>query len=321
MEAVPSTVEVAAGSRARTPFEKGRDIYNYRCYFCHGYAGDARTLAATYLDPKPRDFTATALEDLPRKRMILSVTHGRAGTAMKSFKALLSEEEIELVVDFIRQAFMGAERLNTRYHTEGNGWPDHRQRFAIAYPFATGEIPLDTPIEELDPEQRKGRELFMASCITCHDRARVEEEGSVWDARAFSYPRGRYSHREPDAVSSATPYSIHEVAPRIENLTLRQQQGERIYQENCAFCHAADGTGKNWIGSFLEPRARDLTDPEAMAGMTPERLRRVIEEGLPGTTMSAWRHVLAPHEIEAVVDYVMRAFIPANATNEQEEER
>ncbi len=310
-------MEVAAGSQARTPFDKGRDIYNYRCYFCHGYAGDGQTLAATYLEPKPRNFTATALSELSRERMILSVTHGRAGTAMKSFKEMLSAEEVALVVDFVRQAFMSENRLNTRYHTAGNGWPDH-ERFRIAYPFANGELALDLPLEALTAEQRQGRELFMSSCITCHDRARVADEGDAWDARATSYPRGSYSHRNPDAISSATPYSVHDKVPEVEGLTLQQQQGEVIYQGNCEFCHAADGTGKNWIGSFIEPNARDLTDPDAMAGMTTARLVEVIRNGLPGTTMSAWKNVLKPHEIEAVAAYVMRVFVP-RATADSDE--
>ncbi len=41
--------------------EQGRAVYNFRCYFCHGYSGDAKTLAATYLQPPPRDFSAASL--------------------------------------------------------------------------------------------------------------------------------------------------------------------------------------------------------------------------------------------------------------------
>ncbi|MFC1750381.1 c-type cytochrome, partial [Pseudomonadota bacterium] len=134
---------MSAGSKAVTDFEKGRDIFNYRCYFCHGYAGDAKTLASTYLSPPPRDFTSTPLNRLPRERMLKSVSDGRMDTGMAGFKDILTPEEIELVVDFVRQAFMGEEKLNTRYHTEGNGWPNHEQ-YAIAFPFASGELALDT---------------------------------------------------------------------------------------------------------------------------------------------------------------------------------
>jgi len=311
---VPSTVQIAAGSQALTDFEKGRDIYNYRCYFCHGYAGDAKTLASTYLDPKPRDFSATSRFDLSRQRMIISVTHGRAGTAMKRFSDLLTDKEIELVVGFVREAFMTDDKINTRYHTSGNGWPDH-ERFAVAFPFATGEIALDTPVAELTPEQKTGRNLFMASCITCHDRPRVEEEGVAWETRAVSYPRGGYTHLEPDAVSGATPYQLHDTVPVLSNPTERLLLGESLFQTNCAFCHAADGTGKNWIGSFMEPPARDLTNPERMADMSKERLVVTITQGLPGTAMSAWGHVLSQKQIESVADYVMAVFIPKSSSD------
>jgi len=228
---------------------------------------------------------------------------------MAAFKSSLSAEQIELVVDFIRQAFMGDAKLNTRYHTEGNGWPEH-ERYAIAFPFATGEIALDTPLEELSPEQQQGRELFMASCITCHDRAKVEDEGVAWDPRAVSFPRSGYSHRMPDAVSAATPYSKHDAAPQVDGLSAQQQQGEALYQANCAFCHAADGSGQNWIGAFLQPHPRNLA---TMQGMTAARLQAVILDGLPGTTMPAWRHVLNDAQIEALSAYVMRVFINKDA--------
>jgi cytochrome c oxidase cbb3-type subunit 3 len=42
--------------------------------------------------------------------------------------------------------------------------------------------------------------------------------------------------------------------------------------------------------------------------MTRERLAQVIREGLEGTSMPAWKHVLEPAEIDAVGAYVARAF-------------
>ena len=42
---------VSATAAASDSHETGRAIYNFRCYFCHGYSGDAQTLAARYLSP------------------------------------------------------------------------------------------------------------------------------------------------------------------------------------------------------------------------------------------------------------------------------
>ncbi|WP_420477002.1 c-type cytochrome [Noviherbaspirillum sp. ST9] len=301
--------------------ELGRKVYNFRCYFCHGYSGDAKTLASTYLSPRPRDFTKVSPAELSRERMLETITHGRPGTAMKSFADILPPHEIAAVTDFVRQEFMISKARNTAYHTKENGWPDH-ERYAPAFPFATGQVTLDTPADKLTPEQRAGRKLFMTACISCHDRAKVNNEGIPWDSRALSYPRmgfqpGDWPPKQVDGVASATPYHIHDRVPKIAGLTAKEKKGEGLYQQNCAFCHAADGTGRNWIGTFLEPHPRDLTAPEFMSAMTTERLAGVIKEGLPNTSMPAWKSVLSDNDIEALIAYIARAFHPVGKSQPQ----
>ena len=269
-------------------------------------------MASSYLNPAPRDFTAAASAKLTREKMIDAVTRGRKDTAMQAFAGLLSPADIAAVVDFVRETFMaGKGGVNTYYHTAANGWP-HHERYAAAFPFALGEIPLDTPWENLTPTQQEGKRLLMSSCITCHDRARVRNPGVIWDPRAVSYPRGGYrpDRPAPDAVSGATPYARHDIAPVFSDLTPQQRQGERLFQKNCAFCHAADGSAGNWIGHFLEPHPRNLTDARAMAGMTHDRLKVAIREGVADTPMSAWKTVLSDEEIDAVIAYIARAFYP-----------
>lgn len=293
----------------RERLERGRKIYNFRCYYCHGYSGNARTLAKTFLDPPPRDFTQTPPEALSKERMVESVTRGRAGTAMAGFATVLSPTEVETVVDFVRDEFMIGKRENTRYHTPENGWFNH-DRHAVAFPFATGEIPLDTPDESLTPDQRVGKTLFLNTCISCHDRAHVLDEGPIWEARPVSFPRGRYSPITPDAMSGATPYAIHDQPPKVGDLSPQERRGEALFQKNCAFCHGADGTGRNWIGRFLEPHPRDLTDTTFMSVMNKALLAERIAQGLPGTSMPSWKGVLQDDEIRDIVHYVARVFHP-----------
>lgn len=313
---VPATAgaAVAAAPTAASQYhERGRAIYNFRCYFCHGYSGDAETLASTYLTPRPRNFAAMTPDQMSREQMLDSITNGRAGTAMKGFAEILSAEDIATVADFLRQEFVIDKARNTSYHTAANGWPNH-ERYQAAFPFATGKILLDAPAEGLTPEQRAGRKLFMASCVSCHDRAKVADEGVNWDLRPLSYPRNGFQPGDwppkLDGMSSATPYSLHDRVPKIPDLSKLERQGEQLYQMNCAFCHAGNGTSRNWIGSFLEPHPRDLTSPQFMAGMTSERLAHVIREGLPETSMPAWKSVLTNEEISAVIAYISRAFHP-----------
>lgn len=287
--------------------ERGRAIYNYRCYFCHGYSGDAKTLTSTYLTPAPRDFTRADPESLSRQTMIEIVKQGKSGTAMHGFSRLLADQEIAAVVEFVRTEFMLEQRVNTRYHTDENGWPDH-DRYRNAFPFATGAIPLDSPWQRLSPAQVRGKQLYLTSCITCHDRAVVGDEGPIWSKQSISYPRNNYSHTDIDALSSASIYAQHDIDPVVESLSTPASQGKKLWQQNCAFCHAADGTGDNWIGSFLESKPRNLTEASFMKYMTRDLLSQRIRNGLENTSMPAWKNVLSNSEISQIVSYIDEAF-------------
>jgi len=289
--------------------QQGRDIYNFRCYFCHGYSGDARTLSTTFMNPPPRDFTSTEAGNLSRQQMIQAVTHGRPGTAMTAVTRVLNSQKISAVVDFIRIEFIQNRRLNTRYHTAQNGWPDH-QRYAAAFAFASGEIALDIPWRELTERQARARQLYLTSCITCHDRSRVINEGMIWEKQSLSYPRNNYSHTQLDAMSSASIYAMHDISPETPLLSTGAKKGKMLWLENCAFCHAADGSGQNWIGSFLEPSPRDLRDSKFMMAMTRGKLIQRIRNGLPDTSMPAWKQVLDNEQISHIVSYISEAFYP-----------
>jgi cytochrome c oxidase cbb3-type subunit 3 len=312
---LPSSQPAANAARKNAPsaelVARGRAVYNFRCYFCHGYSGDAKTLAASYLTPAPRNFQTANPETLPLEKITQAVRDGRPGTAMKGFREIIPEDEIGAVAAFVYDEFLLRRATNTRYHTPENGWTDH-ERYRLAFPFAEGKIPLTRPWNELTSDEQQGKRLYLASCVSCHDRGQPATDGITWDARPLSYPRNNYDHRKPevDATTSATPYRLHEVPPALANLSALERQGEALFQGNCAFCHGADGTGKNWIGSFLEPHPRNLTDPAFMTHVNREHLRRVIREGLPNTSMPAWKSVLSAAEIDAVIAYINRAFHP-----------
>jgi cytochrome c oxidase cbb3-type subunit 3 len=345
--APPAAPQAAAAEvpPSEATMELGRAVYNFRCYFCHGYSGDAKTLASTYLQPRPRDFHATKPEDMPHARVLAAVRNGTPGTAMKGFIGILTDAEMEAVSQFVRQEFMVKRAENTRYHTKENGWPDH-ERNAVAFPFARGDLAIDTPWDKLTPEQQQGMRLFRTACITCHDHGKVNDPGKVWESRPVSFPRDAYCsschqdvpRSEPQGVGHpqraathtfaerdgsvpvrpptrpeaqvAANYVVHDTPPVLVNASAQELHGEKLFQKNCAFCHAGDGSSKGWIGSFLEPHPRDLTDPQQMKGMTKERLVRSIAEGLPQTSMPAWKSVLSAAEIDALAAYISRAFHP-----------
>jgi len=240
-----------------------------------------------------------------------TVTWGKPNTAMQGFGNVLTPREIQAVVRFIRAEFMEKFAPNTRYHTAANGWPGH-ERYKLAVPFATGAIPLDTPWETLNDAQRAGWRLYFGGCITCHDRSRVLDGEVKWGRRALSYPRFDFQTGDwldpPRSSTGATVFPRPDAPPAVEGLSTQERLGAALFAQNCAFCHGADGSGRNWIGRFLEPHPRDLTDPGRMSTMTRERLLQVLREGLPGTSMPAWRSVLSPEQIDAVIAYIARAF-------------
>lgn len=299
---------------------EGRKVYNFRCYFCHGYSGDSRTLAASFLQPPPRDFTRADPAELSVTAIEDALRSGRPGTAMKSFTGIISEDELRAVASFVHDEFVRRKAENTRYHTPANGWPRH-ERYLAAYPFARGEIPLTRRSEELTADELAGRHLYLEACVSCHDRGALAGEDLAWDARPLSYPRNNFSLAAPprfDAIASASPYAKHDRLPRLARLGASERKGQRLFQQNCAFCHGADGSGKNWIGQFLEPHPRNLRDPAFMRDKTREQLAHTISEGLPGTSMPTWKNVLGKADIRALVDYVARAFHPLPAWRKRE---
>ena len=307
----------SAQTDASAPPDEGKRVYEFYCYQCHAYSGTGRTLASRTLNPPPRDFTSMESRTLTREHLLDAVRNGRPGTGMVAFGRVLGEDGVQAVVSYVIERFMTGEAPDERYHTAANGWPEH-DRYAAAFPFATGEIPLGTAPDELDDDQLRGQRLFMGACITCHDGGTMPDSGPVWETRAVSYPRGRYDHRNPtagqehwDAISGASPYLRHERPPPLPmDADDMLATGAALFQDNCAFCHAADGTGRNWIGSFLQPRPRNLTDPDVMSGMTRQRLEASIRNGVLNTSMPAWGSVLRTAEIVAIVHYVDRIMYP-----------
>ena len=155
----------------------GRDIYNFRCYICHSYAGDGRTLAANVLSPKPKNFTdPEEMKEIDNRRMFYSIKNGRDGTAMKPFREILTDDEIQSVIAFIRYAFIEKRFENIKYHSPENGWYDFERKYpeAVNYFLYTGRE------NHLSEELITGKGIFEATCITCHLAKKRQE-----DAPAF----------------------------------------------------------------------------------------------------------------------------------------
>lgn len=269
-------------------------MFEARCYFCHGYAGDARTEAATQLDPPPRDLTAAPALD--RGTVLDALRNGRPGTAMASFSDVMDGTEMELVAGYVAEVLALCGPAATVYHSEANGWPDHEARYGPAIPFATGEIALDTG--GLDAAAREGRALFESSCISCH-----EGRLSKLPELEMEEEHAEEAHDEYD-----TP-TIHDIAPVLDNPTPDESEGARLYADACAACHAADGSGQNWIGKFLDPSPPDFRSGAYAAAFDEAEFARLTLDATRGTTMPSFRSVLDERQAAQIAAYVARALV------------
>ncbi|MDX8404207.1 MAG: c-type cytochrome, partial [Mariprofundaceae bacterium] len=91
--------------------ENGETIYNKRCVWCHGVDGDGTGAAENFLNPPPRNFEdgqykfkTTGFDDMvPNDEDIFRmVRDGMPGTAMPSWKELLTEQEMWDVVQYVK---------------------------------------------------------------------------------------------------------------------------------------------------------------------------------------------------------------------------
>lgn len=259
--------------------------------------------------------------------MIAAVSDGRDGTAMRPFRDLLSPDDIALVVDFVRDSFMRCRDNPTRYHTEENGWPAHRARYGAAYPFVLGARSAREAIEPA-ASPPPGLVLFRENCSICHDPVAtdVANAGRISNDAPPQFqghwkiplkPGTTLPHAGDEAEEEGAAYGTydhtrptkHDIPPTLPHMTSLEARGKTLYERVCAYCHAADGSGKNWIGSFLEPHPTDFNAFPDGKAPTDEALRQAILEGVPLSSMPAFRSALSDKDVAAIIAYLRRAFM------------
>jgi cytochrome c oxidase cbb3-type subunit 2 len=103
----PQNVGVTAMTVPERPdlLDRGRAVYRQRCVGCHGAEGDGNGAAATFLSPRPRDFTAAVFKfrstpsgSLPTDGdLYRTVTRGVRWTAMPTWHELPDKDRLAVV--------------------------------------------------------------------------------------------------------------------------------------------------------------------------------------------------------------------------------
>ncbi|MGO9065988.1 MAG: FTR1 family protein [Myxococcaceae bacterium] len=76
--------------------------------------------------------------------------------------------------------------------------------------------------------------------------------------------------------------------PRSPRAAPDMAAGAQLYQQACAVCHAADGSGQTPLAATLLPRPADLRFGTRMDGYTPYRAFNVLSLGVDGTAMPSF---------------------------------
>jgi cytochrome c oxidase cbb3-type subunit 2 len=132
---------------------RGRAVYLARCVGCHGVRGDGNGPAATFLSPRPRDFTAgvfkfrtTPSGSLPTDGdLFRTVTRGVRWTAMPTWHELSDKDRLAVV---------------TYIKTFSARWKEEQPEPPITIP---------TPPRATPEMVARGKDLFVrAKCWECH---------------------------------------------------------------------------------------------------------------------------------------------------------
>lgn len=79
------------------------------------------------------------------------------------------------------------------------------------------------------------------------------------------------------------------------------QEGKRLYDEFCRFCHGEQGKGKAY--NQVSPPPPDLTAPAVQMKSNAE-LGNTIHEGEPGSPMGAWKWTLSEKDKKNVLLHI-----------------
>ena len=115
---------------------------------------------------------------------------------------------------------------------------------------------------------------------------------------------GNWDYVEQRVVElGLTPPDMIEFKVTEEMLILLEQipggealsEGFMLYAENCAACHAPNGSG-----TLIAP----AIDSAEIRSSTQADLTRIITDGVPGTLMSGWQQTLTPAQIDSLVKLI-----------------
>lgn len=206
---------------------------------------------------------------------------------------------------------------------------DHMMQMAFgsplnASPARTRTRGTDVPVLPASVDERRGQQLYAASCASCHGpRGAGDGPGAASlvpppsDLSSHEYATARVVDALWNGVAGTamqawreyTPGELAAIARAVQRFHVEQDAavpdslvatGERVYADNCVQCHGPDGRGDGSAAGELTiaPTNFRTQRPSMNSSL------RAMREGVRGTRMASWTGRLSEPEIVAVAAYV-----------------
>ena len=248
---------------------EGAAIYIKNCVFCHGDNLDGDGPFASALNPPPANFTDPGtIAMLQEAFLFWRIAKGGPAlpkestpwnSVMPAWEDRLSEEEIWKVIMFLYN-YTGYQPRRWETRASLSGGESQRS------PRSRGPVPAGTvlarpPVLPLDPP--------------------------TW------VPHYASSLRFTLHASPFTPWLVSGAEAQQAG---DAGAGRAVYEKRCAWCHGVEGKGDGPGAANLDPKPRDFTQGKykirtTASGKAPTDadLFRTITDGMPGSSMPAWK--------------------------------
>lgn len=310
-----------AAEPARKPDARSAEsIYKDECSVCHGDHGDGRSRASNSLVPPPRNFTEAG--ELTREYMISIVANGKPGTAMAPWKTRLGPQQIEMVVDYVRNKFM-QETIESHF-TAG------RMAYGHFCKSCHGEQGQGVVAEGLTVAPRSfsaphaktelTRERMIAAVTRgvpgtlmwgFAEKMSADQIGAVVDhVRQVLMVDDTATPPESATNTGKSKAAQADMSlPMPKGLTGDAHLGEQFFMGNCSTCHGTLGDGEGPRAYFMTIKPRNFMDDYSRTTLNRPAIFSSITLGRLGAEMPAWGKVLSEQEIANVAEFVFQAFI------------
>lgn len=293
-------------------------IYKDECSVCHGDRGDGRSRASNSLVPPPRNLAEAG--EMTREYMIAVVADGKPGTAMAPWKTRLSPQQIEMVVDYVRNKFM-QETIESHFSTGRMAYGHfckschgEQGQGVVAAGLTVAPRSFSAPRSKTELTRER-----MIAAVTrgvpgtlmwgFTERMSANQIGAVVDyvrrelmaddkATLSTSGTGRYTSTQAD-MSLPMPKGL------IGDASL----GEQFFMGNCATCHGPLGDGQGPRAYFMTIKPRNFMDDYSRATLNRPAIFSATTLGRLGAEMPAWDKVLSEQEIANVAEFVFLTFI------------